>query len=164
MSGITVIKQDPNGKEKWRYSGEVLSRTEKAVILQAFFDREQVSVHDRFILKRGDRFLEAYFNDRWFNLFEIHDRVDDALKGFYCNISYPAHIAEWEVIYKDLALDLIVLPDGSQVVLDEDEFSGLEISDEIRGIATNALINLQTLFDQYGNDLMAVLLGRSSIY
>ena len=41
-------------------------------------------------LRRGDRFIETYYTDRWYNIFEIHAREDDRLKGWYCNIAKPA--------------------------------------------------------------------------
>ena len=48
--------------------------------------------------------------------------------------------------YIDLSLDLLVFPDGRQVVLDEDEFAELEIEDEVRNQARLALQELQAIF------------------
>ncbi len=80
------------------------------------------------IIRTGDRFIETYFTERWYNVFEIHDREDDRLKGWYCNIGRPAVMeSENTISYVDLALDLWVAPDGSQTVLDEDEFDALDL-------------------------------------
>ena len=79
------------------------------------------------ILKEKDRFVETFYTDRWYNIFEIHDRDDDSCKGWYCNIGRPAEIADGTVSYVDLALDLWVTAKGMQTVLDEDEFIALDI-------------------------------------
>ncbi|MDR3578000.1 MAG: DUF402 domain-containing protein [Anaerolineaceae bacterium] len=146
MEAIDVIKQNPQGQETLRYSGHVLSCHTDRVILEALFNRDELPL-DQLILHRGDRFVELYFSDRWYNIFEIHDLSDDRIKCWYCNVSYPAEISERAVSYRDLALDLLVYPDGRQVVLDEDEFAELNINESIREMARTALGELQQLFE-----------------
>jgi hypothetical protein len=51
--------------------------------------------------------------------------------------------------YDDLALDLLVYPDGRQLVLDEDEFQGITISTEERRCALKALRELRRLFKEH---------------
>ena len=104
------------------------------------------------VLKNQDRFVEIYYTDRWYNIFEVHDREDDQVKGFYCNIGYPAVFEFGSRISSiDLALDLWVTPDGTQVVLDEDEFSALALDAETRRQARAALKELQQLFVDHKN-------------
>lgn len=145
MDEIDVIKYDLNFTEQWRYSGRVLSRAENYLILEAFFDRSDVLVAN-LMLSRGDRFLEIYFKDRWYNIFEVYSGESDLPKGWYCNITRPALIQPGNIRYVDLALDLVVLPDGQQTVLDEDEFEQLLLDDidELQALA--ALNELQALF------------------
>jgi len=162
VSDVSVIKRNITGKETWRYRGEVIERTRQAVVLQAFFDRDDLNIQG-LVLRRGDRFREAYFSDRWYNLFEIHDRDTDALKGFYCNITYPASIKEEEISYIDLALDLLVFADGRQVVLDEDEFALLDIVQEDRKRAEDTLADLQSLFQSHGNALIQYLMQDGAV-
>ena len=90
------------------------------------------------VLERGDRWTETFYSDRWYNIFEIR-ASDGRLKGWYCNITRPARITQDEVSAEDLALDLWVEPDGSQQVLDEDEFAALGLPSEERALALNAL-------------------------
>jgi hypothetical protein len=147
---VTVIKQDIHGQETWRYHGHVLERRPDQVILEAFFDRQDMDLYGMPLLK-GDRFVESYYPERWYNVFEIHDRLDDHLRGWYCNITYPPEI-EGEVIrYRDLALDLLVFPDGRQLVLDEDEFKALELPPGDREKARQALDELRERFSQMLN-------------
>jgi protein associated with RNAse G/E len=51
-----------------------------------------------------------------------------------------------EISYVDLALDLWVAPDGTQTVLDENEFAGLDLDSETRCQARAALKELQAHF------------------
>jgi protein associated with RNAse G/E len=44
------------------------------------------------------------------------------LKGWYCNLSSPASVANGELTYRDLALDVFVRPDGTWVEDDRDEY------------------------------------------
>jgi len=147
MSSIIVIKQNIQGEEVWRYQGEVLKRTEHFLVLKAFFDRDDSHFYGM-NLCRGDRFIEWYYTDCWYNIFEIHDRNDNHLKGWYCNISTPAQIDAEIVVYQDLALDLLIFPDGRQLVLDEEEFNALTLPPALRENARNALKILQLMFKE----------------
>jgi uncharacterized protein len=147
LSIITVLKLDPQGRETWRYHAQVVQSLADRVVLEARFDREDRLFHGM-PLCRGDRFLETYFSDRWYNIYEIHARQDDSLRGWYCNIGKPALLDGDCLSYVDLALDLLVFPDGRQVVLDEDEFLSLDISATDRQQALAALDELKQVFEQ----------------
>lgn len=129
---ITIHKRNLQNQITWSYSGEVLERGENFVRLEALFNRDDMPYQGT-TLKRGDRFDETFFTDRWYNIFEIFDRDDGQRKGWYCNICKPAIFdSETEISYIDLALDLWVAADGTQRVLDEDEFAALELDDTTR--------------------------------
>jgi len=146
MPGITVIKRNSTGEETWRYSGKVLKRTGKAVILEALFNLDDIPFMDT-ELKRGDRFVELFYTDRWYNIFEIHDRDDDKLKGWYCNVSKPAVFElNDDLSFVDLALDLWVSWDGTQSILDEDEFEALVLDVHTKKKAIRALDELKEIF------------------
>ena len=143
---ITVIKRNPAGEEVMRYQGVILRRDQTTITLEAEFNRADMPFMDT-ILRLGDRFVETYFTGRWYNIFEIHDPQDGRLKGWYCNIARPARMEAEDVIaYVDLALDLWVAPDGTQTVLDEDEFAALDLDAETKSRAQAALVELQKLF------------------
>ena len=144
---VSVVKLDPQGQETWRYQGQIVSQAGSQIVLQAYFDREDRLFHGMPLCK-GDRFLETYYTDRWYNIFEIHSRADDSLRGWYCNVSTPASLEGNVLSYHDLALDLLVFPDGRQIVLDEDEFAELDLSPQQREQALNALSELQASFEQ----------------
>ncbi len=141
-SDITVIKNDHTGAEVWRYEGAILERTPEHVLLEARFNRDEVDL-GYVTFRRGDRFVEHFYADRWYNVFEVHDGESDRLKGWYCNLTRPAAFHDGIVAADDLALDLFVYPDGRQLVLDEDEFADLPISGDERAAVRAALADLR---------------------
>jgi len=147
---ITVIKRNPAGEEIWRYNGRILERGPDFVRLEARFNRPDLPFMG-VTLKQGDSFLETYYTDRWYNIFEIRDRDDGRTKGWYCNVSCPAVLeAEDRLSYVDLALDLWVAVDGTATVLDEDEFAALDLDAET---AARARAALAELLGRFGRNL-----------
>lgn len=142
---IKVQKKDLSGAVTWQYEGVILRREPDHVVLEALFNRPDTPFMD-VMLKQNDRFVETFYKDRWYNIFEIYDRDDGKLKGWYCNIGRPAVIEDQLVSYIDLALDLWVSTHGEQTVLDQDEFEALDLDDESRRSALRALEDLKTLF------------------
>lgn len=138
---IVVHKLNEMGLEVWRYKAQILETTPTSVTIEARFDREKVEFHG-ITLENGDRFVETFHTDRWYNTFAIFDADDNQFKGWYCNITRPARIESGNIYADDLALDLIVYPDGRWLVLDEDEFDQLTITQEDRERARDALHSL----------------------
>jgi len=79
----------------------------------------------------GDRFVEYFYGDRWFNVFAVASRAG-VRKGWYCNVAEPACISGNVVVQVDLYLDVWVSVVGDVLVLDEDEFEGAVELDEGR--------------------------------
>jgi predicted RNA-binding protein associated with RNAse of E/G family len=145
MESITVVKNDHAGREILRYTGRVLAREALTwVRLEARFSRPdvQTSYHT---FRQGDRFVEWFYGDRWYNIFEMHDRDDDRLTGWYCNVTRPALITPDTIRANDLALDVFVAPDGTIHVLDEGEFAALPLDESTRAHALAALDTLKHL-------------------
>lgn len=141
---ITVIKNDHEGAEVWRYYGTLLERGPGWVKLEARFNRpDRVTPYHTF--RWGDRFVEWFYADRWYSIFQMHDVDDDRLVGWYCNISRPAVFYDATVAADDLALDLFVAPDGALTVLDEAEFAALPLDKDTRQAAQAALDELRGL-------------------
>jgi len=143
---IKVQKKNPAGEVTYQYEGVLIGRDENSITLEALFDRADMPFQD-VVFKTGDRFVEYYYSDRWYNIFAIHDRDDGKVKGWYCNVGMPAVFEDDVVSYVDLALDLWVSADGKQqTVLDEDEFEELNLSDELSVGALNGLEALKEVF------------------
>ena len=144
MNDVTVIKQDPNGMELFRYPGRLLRAGDNWMQLEAVFQRANQSVGPLELMK-GDRFVELFLSDRWFNIFTVFAGANGALRGWYCNIAYPAEIKPGQVVQRDLALDLVVLPDGTSVRLDQAEYDALELPGPVRQAADAAASQLEAM-------------------
>ena len=141
---MKIQKKNLAGEVVFQYDGEVVGRDENSITLEAFFGRDDMAFMN-VTLKRGDRFVETFYMDRWFNVFEIYDRDDGMLKGWYCNIGKPAMLEDDIVSYVDLALDLWVAPDGTQTILDEDELEEMNLDLELKQKVYTGLRELQQL-------------------
>ena len=143
---MKIQKKNLSNEVVFQYDGEVVRREENAIVLEAFFGRDDMAFMN-VTLKKGDRFVETFYTDRWYNIFEIFDRDTGAFKGWYCNIGKPAVIEDDVVSYVDLALDLWVAPDGTQTVLDEDELLELDMNDDLKQKAYAGLSELREVFE-----------------
>lgn len=143
---MKILKKDLADEVTWQYEGVELHRDENSITVEAFFNRDDMPFQE-IVLKRNDRFVETFYTDKWYNIFEIYDRDDGKLKGWYCNITKPAVIEDGQVSYVDLALDLWVSADGQQTVLDEDELEELTLDVEIKRKAFAGLRELKQYFE-----------------
>ncbi len=146
---VTVEKLNLAGEVTVHWSGRVLERSTAALVLEATFTHAARDL-GYVRLGPGDRFVEYYFADRWYNVFAIYDAADGAFKGWYCNITRPAQITaepdgSLRVRAVDLALDYFRQPGGQEFVLDEDEFAALALSPTEASAARAALAELRAL-------------------
>ena len=73
----------------------------------------------------------------------FYDPTDGRFKCWYCNITRPARITGGTVASDDLALDLLIEPEGQAILLDRDEFDALALDQNERESALAALRELQ---------------------
>ncbi len=116
---VTVVKLRPDGSEAARYEGEVLPGPTGWVVVRATWGHGRIVVDD-LVFEPGDTLVEYFSLDRPLNAFAVHD-LAGALRGWYCNVTYPTVAADGEVVWHDLYVDVLVYPDGRVAVLDEDE-------------------------------------------
>jgi hypothetical protein len=141
MTRITVHKLDLRGEVVLWYDAELIEQFADGVRLEARWTRPALPLgYTRFA--PGDLFVEWFYTDRWYNIFEIHT-AEGRLKGWYCNIAEPASISASVVASRDLLLDLWVDPHGKMRVLDEDEFAAAALGNATRARARQALTELK---------------------
>jgi len=139
---VTITKLDHAGRPVLSYPGEVVYRDEEVVVAQCLWTQSGPFDLGGFCLQSGDIFMEFYYPQECFNICQIHD-ASGRLKGWYCNIAEPAEIAEGEIHWHDLILDLVVLPNSRQLVRDEEEFEALHPSADLRARVAAAMERLQ---------------------
>lgn len=144
MSAITVYKNNHAGEPILHYSGQLVERGTTWVCIDASFGRDDVDV-GYVVFRRGDRMTEWFFSDRWYNIFRIEDVRTKQLKGWYCNITRPAHLTDTTITADDLALDVFVTPGGAIVLDDEDEFAALRLPTAERAAALTAVAELRQM-------------------
>ncbi len=118
---VTIVKQNPLGEAKIRYSGEITEQLANGVVIHAHWTLPARDLGYT-VFEPGDHFTEYYYTDRWYNIFDIA-RSDGTRKGWYCNVAEPAHIHDDVIEQIDLLLDVWVNPQGEALILDEDEFA-----------------------------------------
>src|SRR5258708_23082170 len=119
MTHVTVHKLDLRGEVVVRYDAELTERFANGVRLEARWTRPELPLgYTRFA--PGDLFVEWFYTDRWYNIFEIHS-AGGRLKGWYCNIAEPASIAAGGLARPELLLHLLVDPHGGMQGRDDAE-------------------------------------------
>ena len=121
MAIITVNKLNALGEIKIQYQGEIIERRAESIIIQAYWEHPLKDLGYT-CFEPGDRFIEYYYTNRWFNIFDISN-ASNVRKGWYCNIAEPAAFYDDQIKQKDLLLDVWVDPFGTPLLLDEDEFT-----------------------------------------
>jgi protein associated with RNAse G/E len=141
MAFITVNKLNSLGEIKIQYQGEIIERLADSIIIQAYWTHPLKDLGYT-CFEPGDRFIEYYYTQRWFNIFDISTASNER-KGWYCNIAEPADIYNDQIKQKDLLLDVWVDPWGTPLLLDEDEFGvDTTLDDEQRQGAEQGLHDL----------------------
>ncbi len=126
MAAIDVKKFNVHGRLAATWTGEILEAGADYLLLEARWTRSQRLELGYVTFEFGDTFLEYYFPERWFSVWQIGGTHRQPLKGWYCNVCTPFTLQENTLEFTDLVLDVFVRPDGSYLVLDEDELAELE--------------------------------------
>ena len=93
----------------------------------------------------GTLSTEFYWTDRWYSVFRFREPTG-RLRNYYCNINRPAEFDGRTLSFVDLDIDVLVAPDFSYTVLDEDEFeshaSEFGYDETLRGCVRQSLDEL----------------------
>jgi uncharacterized protein len=118
---VTVHKLNTAGASVVTYRATLVELLPGGVRLEAEWTRPPLALGYT-TFATGDHFIEWFYFDRWYNIFEVH-AMDGSLKGWYCNIAEPATMSDAIITCRDLLLDVWVTPHGASLLLDEDEFA-----------------------------------------
>src|SRR5436309_15013998 len=105
---ITVVKLSPRGETKIQYQGEVVEHLSHGVIIRAYWSQPTKKL-GYVSFEPGDRFIEYYYTDRCYNIFDIAN-AQVVRKGCYSNIAEPAILFAHRIEQVDLFLDVWVSP------------------------------------------------------
>ena len=142
-----MLKYD--GREHRRWPARIAKTDGPLIVLDAVFDEE--IEHDLLgTVSSGTISTEYYWLDRWYNVFRFSD-PDQNLKNFYCNINIPPQFDGRVLSYIDLDIDVLVAPDLTYRILDEDDFEQnakhYAYPEEVQDSAHRALAELIALVE-----------------
>ena len=148
MINVKTFKLD--GKPHRSWNAELVRQEGSLLVLDGMFSAD--IEHDLLgTIAAGTRSVEYYWMERWYNVFRFTHPTGE-LRNYYCNISVPPSFDGAVLSYVDLDLDILVAPDFSYQILDEEEFErnaalyGHE--NELRTKARLALEELIVMIDQ----------------
>ena len=120
MEEIFVHSCKHDGRVRRRWPARVSRREGPLVVLDAVFEHE---VRHPLIgtIEAGTHSAEFFWTDRWYSVFRFQTPAGRLLR-FYCNVNTPARLEGGVLSFVDLDVDVLVEPDYSYVILDEDEF------------------------------------------
>lgn len=126
---LTAIKLRDDGSEAARWPTQVVAGPHGWVVVDTAWQGGHLDL-GYMVWENGDVFREYYAVDAPYNAFAVF-APEGRFKGWYCNISCPCEIDGDTLSWRDLYVDIILLPDGKVLVEDEDELaeSGLEARD-----------------------------------
>lgn len=115
---VESLKSDGRLHRGW--PAQLVLRDGPLVVLEGVFETE---VRHALLgtIPAGTLSTEFYWTDRWYSVFRFRD-PSGALRCHYCNVNRPAEFVDGVLSFVDLDIDVLVAPDFSHTVLDEDEF------------------------------------------
>ena len=143
MEQISVHSCKHDGHVRRRWPARVSRREGSLVVLDAVFEEE---VRHPFIgtIEAGTHSTEFFWTDRWYSVFRFQT-PDGRLLRFYCNINTPARLTDRVLSFIDLDVDVLVEPDYSYKILDEDEF---DLHAEVYGYPQTYRANVRQALDE----------------
>jgi uncharacterized protein len=146
---ITVRSFKYDGTEHKRWPARVVRQDSSLIELDATFE-EEVRHALLGTIAPGTQSIEYYWLDRWYNVFRFLEPAGRLL-NYYCNVNVPPVFDGRLLSYIDLDLDILVAPDLSYSILDQDEFemnaARFKYPPEVRRRAAQALDELVALIE-----------------
>lgn len=148
---VTVVKRAPDGSEAARYDATVATTAAPSpwVELVAEWTLPRVDVSG-LVFETGDTLREFFSAEHPYNAFAVIG-PDDTVRGWYGNVTYPAFMeaasGEDILVWHDLYLDVVILPDGTRHLLDDDELEESSIPSTDPGFAAAIIQARRELID-----------------
>ncbi len=118
---VTVRTYKYDGSEHRHWRAQISRQEDSLIVLDAKFE-EEIRHPLLGTVARETSSIEYYWLDRWYNVFRFVEPTGE-LRNFYCNVNVPPVLENDVLSYIDLDMDVLVGPDFSYSVLDEDEFA-----------------------------------------
>ena len=119
-SSITVRSCKFDGSLNRSWTAQLVLRDATLIVLEGVFGSD---VQHEWLgrIERGTCTREYFWTDRWYSVFRFLDGTG-RVRMEYVNLNLPPTFSGSELTFVDLDIDLVIRPDGTYTVLDEDEF------------------------------------------
>ncbi|HEY0083005.1 MAG TPA: DUF402 domain-containing protein [Pyrinomonadaceae bacterium] len=116
---VCALKFDGRVHREWQ--ARLVAQDDSRIVVEGVFE-EEIRHPQLGLIAPGTFSTEYYWTNRWYSVFRFQE-PSGALRNYYCNINLPAKFDGSLLTFIDLDIDLLVAPDFSRRVLDEDEFA-----------------------------------------
>src|ERR1700749_2371315 len=117
---VTVLSCKHDGRVNRSWRARLSSLEGSLIVLEGVFE-DEIRHPILGTIHSGTLSTEYFWTDRWLSVFRFREPSCE-VRNFYCNINTPVRLLEGALSFIDLDVDVLVRPDFSYSVLDEDEF------------------------------------------
>lgn len=117
---ITVHARKFDGQLHRQWQARLVTQANSLIVVEGVF-AEEIRHPQLGTIAPGTLSTEYYWTDRWYSIFRFREPTGE-LRNYYCNVNQPAELDGNVLTFVDLDIDVLVAPDFSYRILDEDEF------------------------------------------
>jgi hypothetical protein len=118
---VSVHARKFDGRLHREWQARLVARVDSLIVVEGVFE-EEIRHPQLGVIAPGTLSAEYYWTDRWYSVFRFREPSGE-LRNYYCNINLPAEFDGRVLTFVDLDIDVLVAPDRSVRILDEDEFA-----------------------------------------
>lgn len=118
---VTVHARKFDGRLHREWQARLVRQAGTLIVVEGVFE-EEIRHPLLGTIVAGTLSAEYYWTDRWYSVFRFREPAG-ALRNYYCNINQPAKFDGRILTFIDLDIDVLVAPDFSYRILDEEEFA-----------------------------------------
>jgi protein associated with RNAse G/E len=115
---VCALKFDGRLHREW--GARLVEQAGTLICVEGVFE-EEIRHPQLGVIAPGTHSVEYYWTDRWYSIFRFREPSGE-LRNYYCNINLPAQFDGRLLTFVDLDIDVLVAPDFSLRILDEEEF------------------------------------------
>ena len=117
---ITVQARKYDNRIHRQWQAQLVTQDDSLIVVEGVF-AEEIKHSLLGTIAQGTLSTEYYWTDRWFSVFRFREPTGE-LRNYYCNINQPAEFDGHILSFIDLDIDVLIAPDLSYRILDEDEY------------------------------------------
>jgi len=122
MTELYVQAMKYNGDKHFSYPSQMISQDPEVITVYGPPGRRLLHPGRGLDMSMENMTIDFFFPGRYYNVFAGFN-LDGSFRHYYCNLCLPPELDAGQLTWVDMDLDLVVRPDLTYVVDDEDEFA-----------------------------------------